>query len=139
MNRRNFIRLFVATTAAISIGGPALAMDTSSEAVTSLGPVMTADNQFLWILAQCLYDFGKQIEAAMGVPRGYSTGRGFCIPTVEQYYNSLKDEYDKRFGLPKPQRYNTLGFALCDTELGTAIAYAGDLDIEIRPRTIDGK
>jgi hypothetical protein len=93
ISRRRFLQLFVATTIAISTDSKALALDTSaSETAIQIAPpiAMTADTQFLWIMAQKFYDFAVFMAAQYQVPIRYLYGSEV---TVQSYYVTLLREY----------------------------------------------
>jgi hypothetical protein len=93
IDRRKFLQLFVATTIAISTDSKALALDTSaSETAIQIAPpiAMTADTQFLWIMAQKFYDFAMFVAAQYQVPLRYLFRPDLSVQT---YYDSLLREY----------------------------------------------
>jgi hypothetical protein len=102
MNRRIFLQLFAATTAAILTGPRLLTADTS-EATCCLWrlPSVWLD-QWLWIVAQQLRDYGEMVYtcAAQASIGGTVYPRGFPPPpSVQQYHDNLLNEYNKVFGV----------------------------------------
>jgi hypothetical protein len=100
MNRRSFLRLFAATTSACIIGGNKLYNDTSHDVPTALQVFtpLTPDEQVLWAYAQKLYELAYFTASFYQIPMKVLFGREL---TVQDYYVSLREEYRKKFELPK--------------------------------------
>ena len=96
MNRRIFMQLFAATTAAILAGPHLLTADASTEATCCLQPL----DQWLWIVAQYLRDYGEMVYACAAQPSigGMIYTGGFPpLPSVQQYHDNLLNEYNRVF------------------------------------------
>ena len=103
MNRRIFLQLFAATTAAILTGPRLLTADTSTESTCFLQRLSSVWlDQWLWIVAQQLRDYGEMVYtcAAQASIGGTVYPRGFPpLPSVQQYHDHLLNEYNKVFGV----------------------------------------
>ena len=101
MNRRIFMQLFAATTAAILAGPRLLTADTSTEVTCCLQPLDPL-NQWLWIVAQQLRDYGEMVYAcAAQASIGETIYPGWFppLPSVQQYHDHLLNDYHKVFGV----------------------------------------
>ena len=97
MNRRIFVQLFAATTVAVLAGPRLLVADTSTDTTCCLQPL----DQWLWIVAQHLRDYGEMVYAcaAQASIGGTVYPRGFPpLPSVQQYHDHLLNEYNRVFG-----------------------------------------